>query len=67
MVILIISTVLYAPNVGRLGLDMARKVTRIGAWQEVRKTEPVSNINSGALWYPECAGYTVCSTNDGVW
>ena len=57
---------MYAPDVGRLGLDMARKVTRIGAWQQVKKTEPVSNINSGAPWYPECGGYAVCCISDGI-
>ena len=58
---------MYATDVGRLGLDMAKKVTRIGAWQQVKKTEPVSNINSGAPWYPECGGYAVCCISDGMW
>ena len=65
--VVIVSAVMYAPDVGRLGLDMARKVTRTGEWQQVKKTEPVSNINSGAPWYPECGGYAVCCISDGMW
>lgn len=58
---------LYAPDVGRLGLDMARKVSRIGAWKQVKKTQPLSNINSGVPWYPELGGYAVCCINDGMY
>lgn len=57
-------SVLYAPYVGALGLDMARKTTR----EDLFAQQPVKSslgINHPIPWYPEAAGYNVCLIEDG--
>lgn len=50
---------------GRLGLDMARKVTRSAAWLD-QELGPIRLLNECSPWYPETAGYAVCCIKDGM-
>ena len=55
----------YAPLIPELGLDMARKSSRVGTWIKERSL-PISLMDSRTPWYPETAGYAVCSITDGM-
>ena len=63
---LIFHTVLYAPYISALGLDMTRKVSRVEAWKK-ESPQPVSLMDYRAVWYPETASYAVCSIKDGIY
>lgn len=63
---MIFLAVLYAPYIGALGLDMARKMDRVGIWKK-EKSEPVSLMDHRAIWYPETASYAVCSIKVGMY
>ena len=61
----LLCTVLYAPYVCELGLDMARKMTRGEIWLK-EKSQPLSLMDYRTVWYPEAAGYAVCTIRDGM-
>ena len=58
-----LSVVTYAPFIGALGLDMARKCSREKAFS---MTQSGGNLNDPVPWYPECSGYNVCEIKDGT-
>ena len=47
------------------GSDMVRKTDRIGAWSK-EVNEPSLFLNALIPWYPEAAGYAVCSIIEGI-
>ena len=63
--IYIYSLVMYAPYICELGLDVARKGNREQIWQK-EKSKPVFLMDHTTLWYPEAAGYAVCTIKDGM-
>ena len=52
----------YAPFIGALGLDMARKCSREDTLYEA---EPGTQLNDPVPWYPECTEYYVCEIQKG--
>ena len=56
---------MYAPEIGSLGLDMARKDTREKLISSRKEQGGATRLNWPSPWYPETRSYVVCEIIKG--